>query len=72
VPGLLEVEAQDGDDRLALAFTPADAIEVVVPSELGAGAVRLVEVVGEMRVEGRVSGREEAFAARAVFEFMGA
>ena len=72
VPGLLEAEAQDGDDHLALAFTPIDAIEVVVPSDLGSGAVRLVEVVGEMRVEGRVAGREVGFAARAVFEFMGA
>lgn len=72
VPALLEVEAGDGADRLALRFVPASAIEVVVPSELGAGVVRLAEVVGDMEVSGAIGDREVAFRARAVFEFMGA
>lgn len=72
VPAVLEAEAGDGDDRLALRFTPLSAIEVVVPSDLGAGFVRLAEVVGEMEVSGRVAGRDAGFRARAVFEFMGA
>jgi hypothetical protein len=72
VPGLVEVEAGDGTDRLGLRFVPGSVVEVVVPSEFGSGVVRLAEVVGDMRVEGRVGGREVAFGARAVFEFMGA
>ena len=47
-------------------------VEVVVPSEMGPGFVRLAEVVGDMRVAGRAAGRDVAFGARAVFEFMGA
>jgi hypothetical protein len=72
VPRSVEVEAGDGADRVALRFAPASVAEVVVPSDLGAGFVRLAEVVGEMEVEGRVAGRDVAFASRAVFEFMGA
>ncbi len=72
VPRCVEVEAGDGTDRLALRFVPASVVEVVVPSEMGAGFVRLAEVVGEMRVEGRAAGRDVAFTAPAVFEFMGA
>jgi hypothetical protein len=72
VPALVEVEAGDGADGLALRFVPGSVVEVVVPSDLGSGFVRLAEVVGEVRVEGRVDGREVAFDARAVFEFMGA
>lgn len=72
VPRCVEVEADDGIDRLALRFLPASLVEVVVPSEMGPGFVRLAEVVGDVRVEGRAAGRDVAFAARAVFEFMGA
>jgi hypothetical protein len=72
VPRCVEVEARDGDERLTLRFVPESVVEVVVPSELGAGFVRLAEVVGEMRVEGRAAGRDVAFGARGVFEFMGA
>ncbi len=72
VPGALEVEAGAEDDALALRFTPRSAIEVVVPGELGAGFVRLAEVVGDMDVDGRVGGEAVGFRARAVFEFMGA
>lgn len=72
VPRSVEVEAGDGNDRLALRFVPESAVEVVVPGEMGPGFVRLAEVVGQMHVEGRAAGREVAFATRAVFEFMGA
>jgi hypothetical protein len=72
VPRRVEVEADDGTDRLALRFAPVSVVEVVVPSEMGPGFVRLAEVVGEMEVEGRAAGRDVAFRARAVFEFMGA
>lgn len=72
IPAVLEAEAADGADDLALRFVPDDAIEVLVPSEMGTGFVRLAEVVGEMDVSGRVAGRDVAFRARAVVEFMGA
>ncbi len=72
IPERFELEVDDGPDHLGARFEPRSAIEVVVPSELGFGHVRLAEVVGTMAVAGRVLEEDVNFRARAVFEFMGA
>jgi hypothetical protein len=72
VPRCVEVEADDGIDHVGLGFVPESVVAVVGPRVRGPGVGRVAEVVGTISVEGRVAGRDVRFAARAVFEFMGA
>ena len=71
VPREFEWEAHDGPDHLVARYEPASAIDVVVPSELGPGHVRLAEAVGTLTVQGRVLGEDLDFRTRGFFEFMG-
>jgi hypothetical protein len=71
IPETLELDADDGPDHLGVRFEPRSAIEVVIPSELGFGHVRLIETVGTIAVGGRILGEDVEFRSRAVFELMG-
>lgn len=71
VPRAFEWEACEDDDRLLGRYEPESVIEVVVPSELGAGHVRLAEVVGTLAVRGRLLGEDVDVRSRCFFEFMG-
>lgn len=71
IPETFELDADDGPDRIGMRFEPQSATEILVPSELGFGVVRLAEAVGTIAVSGRMLDEDVDFRARAVFEFMG-
>jgi hypothetical protein len=71
LPHRIEVRGVSGDDEVTLAFEPADAAEVVMPSEVAPTEVAaLHECWGRVRAWGRVGGEEVALDGPGVFEFV--
>lgn len=71
LPNRIEVRGVSGDDEVTLAFEPADAAEVVMPSEVAPTEIAaLHECWGRVRAWGRVGGEEVALDGPGVFEFV--
>lgn len=71
IPGRLALRATSGADGVAGEFVPADAACVVVPRDVDLGTTLIHEVVGVLRLDGSVGGRDVRIAAPAFFEFLG-
>ena len=67
---MLHLEASRDADELRGRFEAADLARIVVPDDGGPGAVVIHEVVGRLRLAGRVGGRTIDLDARAMFEFL--
>jgi hypothetical protein len=71
VPASLHVHAEDRGDVIELEFTPSAVAQVIVPADHHLGATIIQELSGEVRVTGRVRGRELRFVSPSVFELLG-
>lgn len=71
VPQTLEVNCEDADVTLRLAFCPDDVARVIVPHDGSSGSTVIFETLGSLHLEGAVRGEDVRATGRAVVEFLG-
>jgi hypothetical protein len=70
VPERLHVEADSGDDRLALDFKIEAIVQILVPNERDLGVTVINETVGRVRADGRIAGETVRMDGRGHIEFV--
>ncbi|WP_225031048.1 hypothetical protein [Paraburkholderia sp. XV] len=71
IPSRLVITGAQGDDRLLIDLDVDSAARVVIPSETSLQPFSVHEVIGPVRVHGRLNGADFAFETRGIAEFAG-
>ena len=71
IPRRLVISARMGADWTVLDFSCEAAARIVIPAETGIAPYSVHEVIGPVRVEGRLNGENFAFETYGIVEFAG-